>query len=66
LAGFGAEAKVDNDLVEWNYGEYEGLRTAEIHANVLTGSYSVTAAPEAKRQGKLEREPTVCWTSCAR
>jgi broad specificity phosphatase PhoE len=32
LAGFGSEAEVDNDLVEWNYGEYEGLRTAEIHA----------------------------------
>jgi len=31
LAGFGAEAEVDRDLLEWNYGEYEGLRTAEIH-----------------------------------
>jgi len=32
LAGFGAEAEVDRDLLEWNYGEYEGLRTSEIHA----------------------------------
>ena len=32
LAGFGAEAEVDRDLLEWNYGDYEGLRTAGIHA----------------------------------
>ncbi len=32
LAGFCAEAEVDRDLLEWNYGDYEGLRTAEIHA----------------------------------
>jgi broad specificity phosphatase PhoE len=32
LAGFAAAAEVDPDLREWNYGDYEGRRTVEIHA----------------------------------
>jgi len=32
LAGFWAAAEVDPDLVEWNYGKFEGLRTTEIRA----------------------------------
>jgi broad specificity phosphatase PhoE len=32
LAGFGDRAEVDPDLAEWDYGLYEGRRTAEILA----------------------------------
>jgi len=30
LAGLGAAAEVDPDLAEWDYGQYEGLHSAEI------------------------------------
>jgi len=32
LAGFKSAAEFDKDLVEWDYGQYEGRRTAEILA----------------------------------
>jgi probable phosphoglycerate mutase len=32
LAGFAERAIPDRDLIEWNYGEYEGRRTADIVA----------------------------------
>jgi broad specificity phosphatase PhoE len=32
LAGFGPAAAIDADLVEWDYGKYEGRRTADILA----------------------------------
>lgn len=32
LAGFASMADVDRDLVEWDYGRYEGRRSAEIRA----------------------------------
>lgn len=32
LCGLASEAQVRDDLLEWDYGEYEGLATAEIRA----------------------------------
>jgi probable phosphoglycerate mutase len=32
LAGFGAIAEVDHDLVEWDYGQYESRRGVDIRA----------------------------------
>lgn len=32
LAGLGGQAEIDRDLIEWNYGEYEGLTPKQIRA----------------------------------
>lgn len=32
LAGLGARAEIDRNLMEWDYGEYEGLTPKQIHA----------------------------------
>jgi broad specificity phosphatase PhoE len=34
LAGLGERAQIDRDLMEWNYGEYEGLTSREIREKV--------------------------------
>jgi broad specificity phosphatase PhoE len=44
LAGF-ADAQVDEDLVEWAYGDYEGLTTAQIRENVPDWSIWTHVSP---------------------
>jgi broad specificity phosphatase PhoE len=34
LVGLGAQAEEDNNLLEWNYGDYEGLSTATIRESI--------------------------------
>src|SRR5271154_3478784 len=31
LAGFGTGAEIDPDLLEWDYGQYEGKSSIEVH-----------------------------------
>jgi probable phosphoglycerate mutase len=49
LAGLGDHAQVDADLAEWNYGEYEGLTTAEIHERAPGWLIFTDGAPGGER-----------------
>jgi len=57
LAGFGAAAVVDPDLVEWDYGAYEGVTTAEVRKSAPTGSCSGTDAPTARPRNRWACAP---------
>src|SRR6201982_1128439 len=48
LAGFGAGAETDPDLVEWNYGKYEGLTSAQIHEKCPNWDLFRNGGPEGE------------------
>jgi probable phosphoglycerate mutase len=63
IAGFGAVAKVDEGLCEWDYGAFEGRTAKEIHAEIpdwsvwkddLVGGESVEQVG-ARADGVIER-----------
>ena len=54
-AGFGSEAQVDPDLMEWDYGEYEGLTTPEIRQWVPGWSLWEHGVPAGERASEVGR-----------
>jgi probable phosphoglycerate mutase len=49
LAGLGEQAEVSDDLLEWDYGGYEGRRTAEIREEVPGWAIWRDGAPDGGR-----------------
>ena len=62
LAGFGPVAEIDNDLLEWNYGEYEGRRTSEIRAERPNWQLFLDGCPggESPHQVAARADRAVC------
>jgi probable phosphoglycerate mutase len=53
LAGFGDVAKVEPDLVEWNYGHYEGLTTSQILAAAPDWQLFRDGCPDGEKPGEI-------------
>jgi len=53
LAGFARLATVDPDLVEWNYGEYEGRTTADIRVKRPDWELFRDGCPEGETPGQI-------------
>jgi probable phosphoglycerate mutase len=54
LAGFGDDVTLDDDLVEWDYGDYEGRTTADIHRERPTWSLWRDGAPNGETPPQVE------------
>ena len=62
LAGFGSVAEIDSNLVEWNYGEYEGLRSAEIRAKRPGWELFRDGAPGGESPAQVAERADKVWT----
>ena len=57
LAGFGSVAEIDSDLVEWNYGTYEGLRSADIRVKRPDWDLFRDGAPGGESPAQVAAQP---------
>lgn len=55
LAGLGDRAQVERDLLEWNYGEYEGLTNTEIQERTSGWMLFTDGAPGGEGPGDVSR-----------
>jgi len=53
LAGFGGIAQTDADLLEWNYGEFEGRRSEDIHAECPAWQLFRDGCPNGETPGQV-------------
>ena len=53
LAGFGAMAEIDRDLLEWNYGEYEGRTATDIHGERPDWQVFLDGCPGGESPGEV-------------
>jgi probable phosphoglycerate mutase len=54
LAGFGDEVMVTEDLAEWDYGDYEGRTTVEIHTTRPAWSLWTDGVPGGEQASAVE------------
>ena len=54
LAGLGESARIDPDLVEWNYGDYEGLTLQQIHGQRPGWMLFTDGCPGGENPGQVE------------
>jgi broad specificity phosphatase PhoE len=65
LAGF-PEAEVDDDLVEWGYGDYEGVTTEEIRESVPDWTVWTHPCPNGETADEVSRRLDRVVARCER
>ena len=53
LAGYGDQMEVDTDLLEWDYGDYEGLTTAQIRTTAPNWTIWTGTPPRGETATKV-------------